>query len=631
MNSIYVEQILFGYKNGHTLISTSLNNKLKQQKNVEILSDASGKGKFNTYITCFPLVEDGYYVFSKTWYATEMERPGCVWTHMLLIKFEDLLKGNGNIDVSKLFHKPESVNDYANYSRSVCCEKQSYRVDSPNYNYVIYTMLYSMKNALIEDNDAEAYEIPIIDILTKLPINILKKLSVCTCSFANRYINNEVFSYQVTWNGNAKYLARDIGNPVIYKSREYISNYPLWVRYIGDKFKENRQSEIYSFCEKYKHYDRKDMRELSKVLYSVNEFKEKQNVQSFLALINKVEIQDALEDRTIEMLYFENDVDVQKWFLEESIIEQLVSEMQNKEGPFVKKNISSNIISKHAKKIYDENNRKRLQKIFAKFINKKLNQNGEKIVKAIIRLMKPNDLYKIFNMDFNICSVLVRVDAKFLLCKQIWFQDKNFQLELLHNANIESINQMEKVIDCIIKNTKQDIADEVYELFGDTMLKVVSEYCKKEELLSNEQCQMWIPYLARKKQLYLALLSQIKDMNVLYNIMEHVDSYLICDDYELDIWIDTFSDRLDNIEDERMYDCAIFLLPIILKEYKCASNKLIKFVYEKIYSTLEKSAMDYTQWKKIDPLLPQVDIEQSWDKCLRLKLAFQDKFSNIMW
>ena len=222
MNNIYVEQILFGYKNGHTLISTSLNNKLKQQKDVEILSDASGKGKFNTYITCFPLVQDGYYVFSKTWYATEMERPGCVWTHMLLIKFDDLLESNGNIDVSKLFHKPESVNDYANYSKPVCCEKQSYRVESPNYNYVIYTMLYSTKNVLIEDNDAEAYEISMIDILTKLPINILKKLSVCTCSFANRYINNEVFSYQITWNGNAKYLARDISNPVIYKSREYI-------------------------------------------------------------------------------------------------------------------------------------------------------------------------------------------------------------------------------------------------------------------------------------------------------------------------------------------------------------------------------------------------------------------------
>ena len=63
---------------------------LIQQKDVEILSDASGSGKFKEYISCFPLVDDGYYVFSKTWYADEMERPGCVWTHMLLIRFEDL-------------------------------------------------------------------------------------------------------------------------------------------------------------------------------------------------------------------------------------------------------------------------------------------------------------------------------------------------------------------------------------------------------------------------------------------------------------------------------------------------------------------------------------------------------------
>lgn len=81
MDEIRVEQFLFGYDNGHKVLSTSVQNRLMQQKDMEILSDASGNGRFDNYITCFPLVKDGYYVFSKTWYADEMTRPGCVWTH----------------------------------------------------------------------------------------------------------------------------------------------------------------------------------------------------------------------------------------------------------------------------------------------------------------------------------------------------------------------------------------------------------------------------------------------------------------------------------------------------------------------------------------------------------------------
>ena len=90
MDGIFIEQMLFGYNNGHALINTSLKKQLIRQRDVDLLSDVSGIGKFNNYITCYPICEDGYYVFAKTWYADEMQRPGCVWTHVILIMFEDM-------------------------------------------------------------------------------------------------------------------------------------------------------------------------------------------------------------------------------------------------------------------------------------------------------------------------------------------------------------------------------------------------------------------------------------------------------------------------------------------------------------------------------------------------------------
>src|ERR1700733_7049151 len=92
---IKVEQTLHGYSEGHRLIAGSV--KLGQQdaRTMLVLSDASGSGTripTDGYLTGYPLVGAGKYVLARTWSAPEMSRPGCVWTHSLLIDFADLAR-----------------------------------------------------------------------------------------------------------------------------------------------------------------------------------------------------------------------------------------------------------------------------------------------------------------------------------------------------------------------------------------------------------------------------------------------------------------------------------------------------------------------------------------------------------
>ena len=93
--NLLIEQALHGYVNGHHLLAFSNVFSDKSQRLMDILSDLSGpevKEGFTEYITGYPLYEDKYYAIAKTWYAPEMKRPGCVWTHTLLIDFKDLNK-----------------------------------------------------------------------------------------------------------------------------------------------------------------------------------------------------------------------------------------------------------------------------------------------------------------------------------------------------------------------------------------------------------------------------------------------------------------------------------------------------------------------------------------------------------
>jgi len=92
---IKVEQTLHGYSEGHRLIEGSLKLPQSDARTMLVLSDASGSGSripTNGYITGYPLAESGKYVIARTWAAPEMSRPGCVWTHSLLIDFADLAR-----------------------------------------------------------------------------------------------------------------------------------------------------------------------------------------------------------------------------------------------------------------------------------------------------------------------------------------------------------------------------------------------------------------------------------------------------------------------------------------------------------------------------------------------------------
>jgi hypothetical protein len=74
-----------------------------------VLSDASGSASLIDpagYITGYPLPESHYYALARTWAATEMPRPGCVWTHTILIDFADLALLDDPGGLASVFSRP---------------------------------------------------------------------------------------------------------------------------------------------------------------------------------------------------------------------------------------------------------------------------------------------------------------------------------------------------------------------------------------------------------------------------------------------------------------------------------------------------------------------------------------------
>ena len=88
MASASIHQAIHGYRDGHRLLSSSTSLPPEAARTMLVLSDMSGPSMlpgFDEYLTAYPLPGTELFVLAKTWYAPEMQRPGCVWTHSLLI------------------------------------------------------------------------------------------------------------------------------------------------------------------------------------------------------------------------------------------------------------------------------------------------------------------------------------------------------------------------------------------------------------------------------------------------------------------------------------------------------------------------------------------------------------------
>jgi len=113
-----IHQALHGYSDGHRQLACSASLTAKDARLTLIMSDVSGPGvaaEGTPYLTGYPLHESGIYAIAKTWPATDLPRPGCVWTHTLFIEFSDLAVLETPSSLCGLFREPRTpkVAEYA--------------------------------------------------------------------------------------------------------------------------------------------------------------------------------------------------------------------------------------------------------------------------------------------------------------------------------------------------------------------------------------------------------------------------------------------------------------------------------------------------------------------------------------
>ncbi|MBW8683517.1 GAP1-N1 domain-containing protein [Chitinophaga rhizophila] len=202
-DNISIHQTLHGYKEGHNLLASSSELNGMERRTLSVMSDYTGTGVekgFTEYITGYPLAGSKFYAFSKTWYADEMPRPGCVWTHTLLIDLSVLWMINNLSLLSSLFRRP-SESMYNSYNNSIQLNLAQVSENNPDdsvfFPFVSCQLYNGDRPLIIYSDSAKQLESAILQTWLFQWPRLRRHFSFCTGSISPRRLESKFLDLQV--------------------------------------------------------------------------------------------------------------------------------------------------------------------------------------------------------------------------------------------------------------------------------------------------------------------------------------------------------------------------------------------------------------------------------------------------
>ncbi|ASL44118.1 hypothetical protein bAD24_I11550 [Burkholderia sp. AD24] len=117
-----VNQCLFGYDDGHRMLACSVSLPPASASRLLVMSDLAPGitlSANSSYWTGFPVHGTKYYALMRTWGAPEMPRPGCVWTHALLLESTDMSRFRDMRKFAALVRHPGTQESLEEYTEAI--------------------------------------------------------------------------------------------------------------------------------------------------------------------------------------------------------------------------------------------------------------------------------------------------------------------------------------------------------------------------------------------------------------------------------------------------------------------------------------------------------------------------------
>jgi len=205
---IRIDQALFGYREGHRLLQASRKFVATTERSLLTLTDMSGPRMvegFEEYLSGYPVPGEESYAVVKTWYAPEMERPGCVWSHALIFQNSDVGKILELADLLGLFRRPVyGETNYLDYylrpapSRQLIVRDSVTDVSLADAEALVSAVYDNEeKPVVIPLSDSRSFESLALEVWSQQWPALRVAFRFCTGSLSSRAFAGQTFDLQV--------------------------------------------------------------------------------------------------------------------------------------------------------------------------------------------------------------------------------------------------------------------------------------------------------------------------------------------------------------------------------------------------------------------------------------------------
>lgn len=627
-SKITINQLLHGYDEGHRLLGGSIKPEGKDAKTLMAMTDLAGYGETwgpDGYLTGYPLSEMGVYALTRTWMASEMPRPGCVWSHTLLIDFSDLAS-ICNTKFLKLFNRPEGGTSKASYSKPLKVDDDyDWDKDASLPARALAALVYAVysfpeDNILIRSCDDMPIEQMVLSMWLQQWPRLRRGFRFCTCAFPSRSSVAEGFDVQfIQPNGNYSYISRIDKKFRCFDLNDFKQNLDeKWIDKVVDDIAFNEcNSSFREFLGKYgaeTNMGRAAFMPLTIIwesIYGGNEVDFKEAIKSLSKIKPTI---NSLMKRIVDLVI--DNIDNYKK-PEKFIVDFLFDNFEVLGSSYITANAND-----LARIIWD-NSPKLIWSLFQS--NSKVKRS---LAEVATKWMSPEEVLQGVGRNPDLLCEVIRVNPDLAASSLVWDSPDPIPKKVTYLL-LDSNMLDEKILNGMLGAKADTVPSLGLMLFGqravDAAVKIYDDGNKWERGIAKN----WLAEARNQPEFLLNTISkcEIRNIDTLAYISSLVDYSASDASSSKDAWAIAI-DSLDMELSEKDLDLCVFLLARALSGKSNCPEILIVKAFGAVHSALLDSRVPANSWSMIEEWLPWVSFFSRWDKANRLRLGVVEKFIN---
>jgi len=602
---------------------------------------------FEEYLSGYPIPRSSFYAFAKTWYASELPRPGCVWTHTFLIEKRELSRVGDLRKLSSLFSRPHTSSDFSQYSNAIIFD-ENLIINEGISDYYTSPQLQTAKLVraaffglspkpvfLIAPNARTFERIP-LQIWEILWVGLRGRYTFCTGSLSNRVIDQVPFDIQIIPRSNLMTIRREASGAIFLDEQTEGANVIANDRELLVLEEMLQQPAFLDFVHRYAP-DLSGGRESMKLLCS-----------SFRAIEDTRDGTKTLSDLTETIaLYFPDKDDattLKKAIYAPPPTTTLKSGLLDKKEDEL---LLELMTTTHYSCLNQENlsikPRTRSLWMTSKYSAKKLlfdtlevdhNPLFEDFLSETASVLSLKDTLEIIKAKPKLLSFFVLSNHQLANSPEIWRMSADVQREVfdvLADPNQKSSVDWNAVVSAMFVGGGEHLADRIVEKIGVAPLLENLDKVKSNPMGISRILKRTVGSKDALVCEWLESNNSPSNSALIVLALSSEHGSCIFSITNLSPWVE-LSESLQSESDlDIRTRLAAFLLAMGFSNRSQEAYKLVVRSFQIVYQAAEMGVLPYDSWRILESLVPDLGMLRNWDKCERLLRGLEERYLGRGW